>query len=101
MLKILTDNSDLFLYFKACAHWRGLPHGRGLAQSSCGLVDHARSKFHTLAQSYMRSRRGLLQIGSGNFKKKLKFRFEFDFSAWSRVVQIRPGASDCMQSDNI
>ncbi len=50
------------LRVKACAHWCGLPH-------SCGLVDCARSKFHTLARSYMRSRRGLHQIGSAYLKQ--------------------------------
>ncbi len=44
---------------KACAHWRGLPRGCSLARSSCGLVDHTRSKFHTLARSYMRSRESI------------------------------------------
>ncbi len=57
--------SENIFILKACAHWRGLPHSHslprscGLAWSSGGLVDHAQSKFHTLARSYMRSRESI------------------------------------------
>ncbi len=49
---------------KAYAHWCGLPRSHSLAWLSRGLVQGTRSKFHTLARSYIRSRRGLHQIGS-------------------------------------